>query len=286
MGVPMARFILKAGYPLVVFSRSADSRSKLVAHGAREATTPGECAAAADVLFTSLPDDSALQSVVLGADGLLAHAKKDAIFIDTSTVSVQASTAIDHEAQRLGVAYLRLPISGNAASAETGDVTALVSGPETAWKQIQPIVAAFSKAQVYLGDGEQARTMKLVVNALVVNTAQALAEALALGRKSGLEWNAMLDTLAESTIASPWLKAKIALMKPRDFTATMTTRLILKDLDLMLDAARMHDVAMPLTAATRQLLQAAIGAGYATEDYLAAIKLLEAQAGLRTDRTE
>jgi 3-hydroxyisobutyrate dehydrogenase-like beta-hydroxyacid dehydrogenase len=286
MGAPMARFIRTAGYPVVVFSRDATKRRKLTALGAQEMQTVADCARSADVVFTSLTDDNALRDVALGPQGLLANAKPGAIFADTSTVSVEASVDIAREAQRLGIAYLRIPISGNAASAETGDVTALVSGPEHAWKTVQPIVATFSKIQIYLGDSDQARTMKLVVNALVINTAQALAEALALGRKSGLQWNSMLETLAQSTIASPWLKAKIALMKPRDFTPTMTTRLILKDIDLMLDAARAHDVSMPLTAATRQLLQAAIGAGYAQEDYMATIKLLEAQAGLPTDRVD
>jgi 3-hydroxyisobutyrate dehydrogenase-like beta-hydroxyacid dehydrogenase len=122
--------------------------------------------------------------------------------------------------------------------------------------------------------------MKLVINALVVNTAQALAEALALGGKAGLAYDVMLDTIAASTIASPWLKVKSALLKQRDFTPTMTTRLILKDIDLMLAAARAHDVPLPLIALTRQIMQAAVGAGFENEDYMAIVKLAEQQAGL------
>ncbi len=104
--------------------------------------------------------------------------------------------------------------------------------------------------------------MKLVINLLVVATAQAMAEALALGRKAGLGWHLLLDTIAQSTIASPWLKVKAGLMKQRDFTPTMTTRLILKDIDLMLAAAQASGVQMPVTSATRQVMQAAIDAGY------------------------
>jgi 3-hydroxyisobutyrate dehydrogenase-like beta-hydroxyacid dehydrogenase len=128
--------------------------------------------------------------------------------------------------------------------------------------------------------------MKLVVNLLVYANAQAMAEALTLGRKAGLDWRLMLDTLGQSTLASPWLKAKVALLKPRDFTPTMTARMILKDLDLMLDAARRNDMALPLTALTRQLTQALIGEGYGDEDYMAAIKLAEKQAGLSADQIE
>ena len=214
---------------------------------------------------------------------MLANAAAGAIFADTSTVSPEVSAEIDHEAAARGVAYLRMPISGNAASARDGNVTVLISGPEAAWNSIKPVVETFSKAQVYMGSGEQARYMKLVVNALVVNTAQTMAEALTLGRKAGLEWDLMLDTLANSTLASPWLKAKVALLKARDFTPTMTARLILKDVDLMLAAARAKEVSMPLTALTRQLMQVLIGEGYGEEDFMSVVKLAEKQSGLSSD---
>jgi 3-hydroxyisobutyrate dehydrogenase-like beta-hydroxyacid dehydrogenase len=271
---------------VIVFSRSAANRRKLVVEGAREAASPAECARAADVVVSSLPDDDALREVVLGAQGVLASARRGMIFVDTSTVSPEVSAEIDRAAALHGVAYLRVPISGNAKQAETGDLTALVSGPEDAWNTVKPVLAAFSKAQVYLGAGDQALYMKLVANALVVNTAQVMAEALALGRKAGLGWDIMLDTLAQSAIASPWLKAKVGLMKQRDFTPTMTTRLILKDLDLMLAAARENHVPMPLTAVTRQMMQAVVGGGYGDEDYMATIKLAERQAGLSTDKMD
>ena len=283
MGAPMAGFVLKAGYPMLVFSRSAANRRKLVTQGAREAASVAECARGADLVFSSLPDDEALREVALGPQGVLANARRGSIFVETSTVSADVSAEIDREAQRRGVAYLRVPISGNAASAQHSEVTALVSGPQAAWNAAKPVLEAFSQAQVYLGTGEQARYMKLVANAIVVNTAQAMAEALALGRKAGLEWNLMLDTLAQSTIASPWLKAKVGLLKQRDFTPTMTARLILKDIDLMLAAAAANGVPMPLTAVTREMMQVLIGGGYGKEDYMAIVKLSEQQSGLSTD---
>lgn len=283
MGVAMAGFILKAGYTLLVYSPTAASRQKLVALGAREALSVAQCATAADIVFSCITNDAALREVALGPQGVLDNAKPGVIFIDTSTVSAQISAQVAEQAQMRGIAYLRIPVSGNAASARTGNVTALVSGSQTAWNTVKPIVQTFSVAQVYLGSGDEARIMKLVVNLLVYAHAQAMAEALTLGRKAGLDWNLMLDTLGQSTLASPWLKAKVALMKPRDFTPTMTGRMILKDLDLMLDAARSNDVPLPITALTRQLTQALVGEGYGDEDYMAAIKLAEKQAGLRLD---
>ena len=283
MGNAMAGLVLKAGYPVTVFSRSAMSRQKVVALGAQEAQSVAECARVAMMVFSSVIDDVALRDIALGPRGVLANAAAGAIFADTSTVSPEVSAEIDHEAAVRGVAYLRMPISGNAASARDGNVTVLISGPEAAWNSIKPVVETFSKAQVYMGSGEQARYMKLVVNALVVNTAQTMAEALTLGRKAGLEWDLMLDTLANSTLASPWLKAKVALLKARDFTPTMTARLILKDVDLMLAAARAKEVSMPLTALTRQLMQVLIGEGYGEEDFMSIVKLAEKQSGLSSD---
>src|SRR4029079_19185310 len=127
------------------------------------------------------------------------------------------------------------------------------------------------------------RYMKLVINAVVVSTAQAMAEALTLGRTAGLEWDLMLDTIAQSTIASPWLKAKIALLKPRDSTPTMTPELILRDMDLMIAAAAAGGARMPLIELTRELWQGLLSGDYAREDYMAAVKLFEQRAGLNSE---
>lgn len=280
MGVPMAGFLLQAGYPLAVYSRTAASRAKLVKLGAREASDVKDCVSGAQVVFSSVSDDAALRDIALGPNGVLANAAAGTVFAETSTVSSEVSELVALEAQRAGVSYLRMPISGNAASARKGDVTVMVSGPVAAWEKVQPLVETFSKSQVYLGDAEQARVMKLVVNALVVNLAQTIAEALALGSKAGLDWEVMLDTLAQSTLASPWLKIKIAALKKHDYEATMSARLILKDIDLMLAAARSHEVPMPLTANTRQLMQVLVGEGFGEEDYMAAVKLAARQAGV------
>jgi len=280
MGVPMAGFILKAGYPVLVSSRTAASRARLVQRGAREAASPAECARGARIVFTCVPDDEALREVALGPEGVLEHARPGTILADTSTVSTELSAEIGREAELRDIQYLRVPISGNAASAEAGEVTALVSGPETAWHSARPVVESFSTAQVYLGAGEEARIMKLVVNAVVVSTATVLAEALTMGRKAGLAWSLMLETLAASTIASPFLKAKARRLSERDFTPTMTTRLILKDLDLILATAGANAVEMPVTAVTRQLIWTLADEGYAEEDYMAVVKLAERQSGL------
>lgn len=283
MGVAMAGFILKAGYPVTVYSPTPSSRAKLTALGAKEALSVAQCVQGADVVFSCVSDDAALREVALGVGGVLANLKFSAIFADTSTVSAEVSADIAKAADGAKRPYLRLPISGNAASAIKGEVTVMASGPAAAWAEVKSVVETFSKAQIYLGGAEEARVMKLVVNSMVITMAQGMAEALTLGRKAGLDWNVMLDTLGASTISSPWLKAKVGLMKPRDFSPTMTSRLIMKDVDLILSAAKHNGVPMPLTSATRNLVQALLGEGYGEEDYMALIKLAEKQSGIQAE---
>jgi len=280
MGVAMASFILRAGYPLAIWSRTATHCAPLLDLGARHCVGIAQCVAGADIVFTCVSDDAALRRVVVDPDGILAHARHGTILVDTSTVSSEASAAIAQAATANGVDYLRIPVSGNAASARRGEVTLLVSGPQTVWERVRPVTQTFSVRQVYLGSGEEARAMKLVINALVVNLAQAMTEALTLGRAAGLPWPLLLETVAQSTIASPFVKAKTAQLAARDFGATMTASLILKDIDLMLAAAARGGVEMPLTATTRERIQAVVDAGMGEEDYLAAIKLAERAAGL------
>jgi 3-hydroxyisobutyrate dehydrogenase-like beta-hydroxyacid dehydrogenase len=284
MGSAMAGRLLAAGHRVRVYDPQAERRAAMVPRGAEAAGSVAACCRGAEVVFSSVFDDAALREVALAPEGVLATLGRGTIFADFSTVSPGASADVATGAAAHGVAYLRIPVSGNPVAAQAGQLTALVSGPAEAWTQVQPLVAAFAARQVYLGADEQARYMKLVVNLLILNTAALLAEALALGRKGGLEWNAMLDALVQSAIGSPWLKIKADSLKTRDFTPTITVREQMKDLDLMLAAAGAAEVPLPLTALTRQLMQATIGDGLGEEDFIAVVKQIERQSGLPTDR--
>ncbi len=211
------------------------------------------------------------------------RAQAGLIFVDTSTISPRLSKRVAEAAKERGVLYLRMPVSGNPILAREGRLTALVSGPEDAWRQVQPLVASFTAASRYVGDSDQARYMKLVINLLVANLGPLMAEALTLGRKGGLDWAVMIDALAASPLASPWLETKFAALKARDFTATFPPRMMLKDVDLMLDAGRDCDVPLLMTSVTRQILQALTTEFFADEDFFVTIKALERQAGLSTD---
>ena len=283
MGLPITRLLLGAGHDVCVFDTDAAQLSAAQAAGARAAVSLAECVGAAPLVFTSLPDDAVLRQVALGPQGLISLVNDQAIYVDTSTVSVALSAEIAYAAQVRSIAYLRMPVSGNAHSARTGQLTAIASGPSAAWERIKPVVSAFSVAQLYVGEAEQARVMKLAINLLVAGNAMLLAEALALGRAGGIQWDTLLDGVAASTLSSPWLRAKAAALKVRDFNPTFTPAQLSKDLGLMLDAGDQHQVPLPLTSVARQTMKAVGAAGWAEEDFIAVVKLLEQQSGLPTD---
>ncbi len=284
MGLPIARLLLTAGHDVRVFDTDPGQVEAVCADGAEAAASIADCARMMPVVFTSLPHDAALRAVVLGPDGVLAHLPPEGVLVDTSTVSVAVSAEVAQAALDCGRPYLRMPLSGNAHSARTGQLTALVSGPPAAWQRVEPLVRAFTAAQVVVGDADQARVMKLAINLLVAGNAMLLAEALALGRAGGIEWATLLDGIAASTLSSPWLRAKAAALKGRDFSPTFTPAQLEKDLSLMLDAGDQHDVPLPLTAQARQMMKAVRAAGWGDEDFIAIVKLLEQQSGLPVDK--
>jgi 3-hydroxyisobutyrate dehydrogenase-like beta-hydroxyacid dehydrogenase len=283
IGSAMAMRLIQGGYNLAVCEPNEAARAALEQAGASHRVAPADCTRASKLIFCSLPDDRAVEAVVFGRSGILEAATPGLVLVDLSTISPATSARVAAETEKHGIAYLRVPVSGNPTLAQQGRLTVLVSGPRAAWEQVQPVVQAFSSAQRYLGDGEQSRYLKLVINSIVMNLAPLMAEALTLGRKGGLDWTTMIDGISASPIASPWLQTKLEALRRRDFSPTMSPRLILKDLDLMLEAARQLGMPMPVTASTRQLMQVAtIGAG-AEDDFFTVVKLIEQQSGLPTE---
>ena len=274
MGVPMALHLQRAGH--VVTLHDIDEDRLLLARDAGLATDAGGIHTA-DVVLSSLPNDAALVEV---GERVARQARPDAIYVDTSTVSPEASAQVAHACAVTGVRYLRATVSGNNHMAEAAQLTVMASGPRNAYDEVLPLFALFGPRQFYLGEGEQARLMKLVVNLLIAQTSAMLAEGLALGSKGGLRWEDMWEVLAASAVGSPILKAKAVQLSQRDFTPTFTVEQMIKDLGLILGAAAASHVPLPQTAATLQLMQAAVAQGDGGDDYAAIIKAVERAAGL------
>lgn len=277
MGLPMARHLAAAGHSVEGFDLSP-----AVLEAAREAglKTAGSLAAATagkDVVFSSLPHDAAFEAV---AAQLAELAAPGTLYIDTSTVSPQASARVAALLAKRDIPYLRVTVSGNNKMAEAAQLTALVSGPAAAYAVAEPLLAALGPARFYLGEAEQARLMKLVVNLMIGLTSGMLAEALALGAKGGLKWQDMWSVITASAVAAPIVKAKSAQLVENDYTPTFTVDQMLKDVGLILDAGADLRVPLSLTALLGQMLQGAAAQGMAGDDYAAVIKSARLAAGL------
>ncbi|MEA3393685.1 MAG: NAD(P)-dependent oxidoreductase [Pseudomonadota bacterium] len=277
MGLPMARHLAAAGHSVTVSDPSLERCQLARAQGLEVSTSPAAALAAAEVVLSSLPNDAALLAVVAQ---VAAHAHVGAIYVDTSTVSLQASAEAAQALAAKGVLYLRCTVSGNNKMAEAAQLTVMASGPRAAYTTVLPLLRTLGPNQFYLGEAEQARLMKLVVNLMIAQTSAMLAEALTLGRKGGLAWRDMWQVLTASAVASPIVKAKAVQLSERDFRPTFTVEQMIKDLDLILNAGEAHDVPLMQTAMTHQLMCAAVVQGNALDDYAAIIKVVERGAGI------
>lgn len=277
MGLPMAAHLAAAGHSVSVSDTCADRRDLARRQGLSPVSNAAAAMGAADVVFSSLPNDAALRAV---AAQVGASAKAGTLYVDTSTVSLQASSDAARMLAAPGVHYLRCTVSGNNMMAEAAQLTVMASGPRAAYDTVLPLLKTFGPNHFYLGEAEQARLMKLVVNLMIAQTSAMLAEALTLGRKGGLDWQAMWQVLCASAVASPIVKAKSAQLSQRDFTPTFTVEQMIKDLDLILGAGEASHVPLLQTALTQKLMHAAVAQGDGLDDYAAIIKVLERGAGL------
>jgi 3-hydroxyisobutyrate dehydrogenase-like beta-hydroxyacid dehydrogenase len=277
MGAPMALNLVKTGFDLTVYNRTAAKAEPLRQAGARAAASIAELAAASDIVISMIDDDAALAEV---ASAVLAAAAADTVYADMSTVTPAASARVAATAVEKGVAYVRAPVLGSTNFAASAQLVVLVSGPDAARAACAPVFEALSRKVVEMGEGEEARVIKLVVNMMIGTTAAMIGEALAFGERAGLDWEAMIDVIADSPVASPLVGYKTKMLKDRDFAAAFSAAQMAKDFDLILDTARAQDSPMPLSAVVRQLWAAMRARGKGELDMFGCVALLEEMAGM------
>jgi 3-hydroxyisobutyrate dehydrogenase-like beta-hydroxyacid dehydrogenase len=266
MGTAVAERLVDAGYRLVVHNRTPGKAAELAERGAEVADTPADLAAGADVVITSLADDDALERV---AAEVTASARPGTLLVDLSTVSPEASARVAAEAERAGVEYVRAPVSGNPSVVRAGNLTFIVSGPDDAIDRVEPVLLAIGPTVHRVGDGEQARVVKLAINLVIGGLAELMAEALVLGEAAGVSRRALLEVMGSSAAGAPFVKYKTEPLLRDDYSATFTTALMEKDVDLILDAAAEAGVELPVATELKALLRSAVDAGYGDHDFMA-----------------
>jgi 3-hydroxyisobutyrate dehydrogenase-like beta-hydroxyacid dehydrogenase len=280
MGLPIAGRMVEAGIRVTGYDPGQQRMVLAQQLGLQAANSAADAAANHSIIFTSLPDDAALRSVVLGPDGLLNRLTRGAILIETSTVSAEISAEVGVAAEASGVTYLRAPVSGNAAIAHTGALTCFVSGPRDAFDAVQPLLATFTRAQTYLGVAEEARFAKLAVNLMIAVSAGMMAESLALARKGGISWPDILKVLDDSAVASPMVKYKTPPLATRNFDSTFSCRQMAKDLDLIIGAGHHVGVPLQLAAQVREIYGSLVAQGDGESDFIATVRHVERLSGL------
>ncbi len=264
MGLPICRRLAAAGLSITVYVRSDAAEEKARDEGfATSRTLAG--LASADMMISAISDDHAL-GAIMNPD-LLSALQPGRIFIDISTVSPTASAAAADKLSAAGQHYLRVPVSGSTVHAANGQLTAMASGPLAAFEAAKPVLAHFTARQFYLGEAEQSRYLKLAINSILAANSAVIAEALAIGEAGGLKRADMLEVMTQSAIATPLLGYKRDALVKGEYPPAFTVSQIMKDLDLVLGAARADHVPVAINAAVRQRFEQAYVDGNGEADF-------------------
>jgi 3-hydroxyisobutyrate dehydrogenase-like beta-hydroxyacid dehydrogenase len=282
MGGRMARRLLAAGYDLTVYDRARERASPLEQGGVKFAPTPKQVAAAADVVLSSLTDDAAVEAVMYGPEGALAGARPGTIFIEMSTVSPRTSRRLHEAATTRAFVVLDAPVSGSTPQAEEGELVIVVGGEEEVYRKCRPILSVLGKESHYMGPAGSGTATKLCLNTLLGVGIEVLAEAIALGLRSGLDHERLLQTLGAASVLSPSQKSKLEHARTGEYPPTFPLRLMYKDFGLVSQYAQELSVAMPSTAAAAQVfaVEHARHEAQADEDFSAVIRTAQQMAGL------
>ncbi|HZS95035.1 MAG TPA: NAD(P)-dependent oxidoreductase [Chloroflexota bacterium] len=285
MGIPMARNILRAGFPLTVWARRREAAEPLLADGAKWASSAAGLARESDVVITIVTNSPDVREVVTGPGGILEGAREGLVVVDMSTIAPSVSREIAAEAGERGVAFLDAPVSGGTQGAEAGTLTIMVGGDADALETARPVLEAMGKRIFHVGPSGSGEVVKLVNNSLVGVIGAATGEALVLGAKEGVDVGTMAEVIGVSTGASWQLANQFPLrVFNGSFQPGFMTDLLAKDLGLALNLGAESEVPLPLTAVARQLYVASQAAGYGRDDYTSVVRLFEepARAELRT----
>jgi len=278
MGGNMASRFLAAGYPVFGEDRSRAAAQPLEHDGLQWRDTAREAAEAADVLFTSLPDDRVLETVASGADGILAGLAADKVWVDMSTISPRVSRELAERVHALGAFLLDAPVSGSVPQVQAGTLTIMVGGDEQAYARVEPILRELG-TPTHIGENGQGLVLKLAINISLAVQVLAFAEGLLLAERGGIDPNAAAEVMAASPIGSPMLKARLPLILELPDEAWFDVGLMQKDIVLALEAARELAVPLPSAAVADEMLTLARAHGHEHHDLAALFQALRQLVG-------
>jgi 3-hydroxyisobutyrate dehydrogenase len=292
MGYPMAERLIKAGYDVAIWNRTRAKAEPLAKIGAEVVDKLFDLKEV-DVLFSIVSTGKDLEEVYFGKNSVTGHGGRlPKIFVDCSTIAVEESASIRARLAQLGSEYVAAPVSGNAKVIKAGKLSAVISGSEGACKTVTPLLEVVAPQGVsYVGEGELARICKIAHNVMLGVVIENLIEITLLANKMGVPRHAFLAFMNNGVMGSMFTRYKSPALVNLDWTTTFTPELLRKDLDLGLALGREWDVPMPVTAATREVLQTHFGAAtlkpdpeeYLQKDFAALMETMALAAGMKLE---
>jgi len=268
MGEPMARNIAAAGFETRAWNRTREKAEQLAEHGATIADSPADAVSGADIVLTMLADGSAVESVMTEG-GALEAMGDDALWIQSSTVGIAATERLMQLASDRGVAFVDAPVLGTKKPAEDGALVVLASGPEDARQRAQPVFEAISGRTISVGDAGAGTRLKLVVNSWIVDLLGALAETITLAEKLDISPDLFFEAISGGAMDAPYAHVKGAMMLKGEFPPSFPLDLALKDVRLVVEAARENGTELELAQTVTRLFERASEQGHGDEDMAA-----------------
>jgi 3-hydroxyisobutyrate dehydrogenase-like beta-hydroxyacid dehydrogenase len=279
MGRPIAQRLLEAGFQLTAYDRNRSKAQELIPYGGAVAESIAELSSGCDVLLTCLPSDEAVMNVFSGADGAFASARRGSLCIDLSTVYPETSKTLFRLGAERAVDVLDVTMSGSTPIAQQGALVLFGGGARGSFDAAELIFRAIARKYFYVGPSGSGATMKLVVNSLLGIGMQAIAEAVALGEKAGLDRNRLLDVLSQTAVVAPAHVGKLQRAMAGDYSPQFPLRLMNKDFGLILQLAAAVGAQMPAAKAALEVNAAQSTPGN-DQDFSAVILQMEKQAHL------
>ena len=279
MGRPIARRLLESGFKLTAYDRDHDKAEELMRYGGAAAESVAELSGSCNVLLSCLPSDEAVLDIYRGPDGVFANAVSGSLVIDMSTVYPETSQELSRLGSERGVEVLDVTISGSTPVAENGLLTLFGGGDKQCFDAAESIFRVIAKKYFYLGRSGSGATMKLVVNAVLGIGMQAIAEAVALGEKAGLDRTRLLSVLSQTAVVAPAHVGKLEKAMKNDYSPQFPIRLMNKDFGLILNLAAAVGARMPTAGAAFEINARQADEG-AEQDFSAVILQMEKYAHL------
>lgn len=280
MGDPMARRLLAAGHPMVVWNRTAEKARGVLDLGAKWAESPAEVAAASDVVITMVTDSRASSEVACGPSGALKGAHPGLVLLDMSSITPDASRAIASEARAVGVAMLDAPVTGSVSLAADGMLGIMVGGPRETYEACLPILERLGTKIVYAGPAGAGTTLKLLNNLILGVAVEVVCEAMVFAAKAGLDPRLVMEITSVGGARTGAMETRGPRILARDFAPRFSVDNQHKDLTNALALAQEVQVPLPVTAAAREVYQSARAQGKGGLDSAAIVTVLEALASV------